>query len=91
MLNLMIPIKADWNHLNKIVVSPTMLYAETAEYIDPEQYRSSKKKIAILLVTNNPILLDIVMQPDAALMVSVEKSCCDRISISIASLSLQRL
>jgi Reverse transcriptase (RNA-dependent DNA polymerase) len=83
----------DWNLLNKIMASRTMIQAETATAIAPEQYGSRRNKSAIIHATNKQILFDIVRQEksNAALTVLDAKSCYDKISIPIASLSLQRL
>jgi hypothetical protein len=85
-------VEPDFNFMNKLFGKRMMALAEKNDTIAPEQYGSRKKKSSILHATNKQLVFDIVRQTklNVSLMVLDAKSCYDRISPPMASISLRR-
>jgi len=92
-LQIIMLLKADFNHNNKWLGWVTMQSAEAQNLLVPEQYDSRKNKAAGTQCLNKRLFYDLhhFSRQPAALCSNNAKSCYDRILLIIAVLSLCRL
>ena len=92
-LRTIVLLEPDFNHMNKKLGRDVMAHAETHNLIAPEQFGSRKHHAAIDQVLIKTLYYDTlrIKRQDGYLCSNDAKSCYDRITHSIASLSLQRI
>ncbi len=91
-LRTIVLMEPDFNFTNKIMGRRLMANAEKFESVAPEQFGSRKRKSAITHAVNKQLTTDILRQEHRAFVLILldAKSCYDRISPPIASLSMKR-
>ena len=91
-LRTIVLMEPDFNLINKIMGRRLMANAEKFQSVAPEQFGSRKRKSAINHAVNKQLTTDILRQEHRAfvLLLLDAKSCYDRISPPIASLSMKR-
>jgi hypothetical protein len=91
-LRTIVLMEPDFNLVNKIMGKRLMANAERFQSVAPEQFGSRKRKSAINHAINKQLTIDILRQEHRAFVLILldARSCYDRISPPVASLSMKR-